>query len=73
VTAWPCWRPTGSRRWRSTWPALQAGWYVTPINWHFTAPEIAYIVRDSGEGILVTSGSGQLMGVTYQPAWSAAR
>ena len=26
--------------------ALQAGWYVTPINWHFTAPEIAYIVRD---------------------------
>jgi len=27
--------------------AVQAGWYVTPINWHFTAPEIAYIVRDS--------------------------
>ena len=27
--------------------ALQAGWYVTPINWHFTVPEIAYIVRDS--------------------------
>jgi long-chain acyl-CoA synthetase len=27
--------------------ALQAGWYYTPINWHFTAPEIAYIVRDS--------------------------
>lgn len=26
--------------------ALQAGWYYTPINWHFTAPEIAYIVRD---------------------------
>ncbi len=28
--------------------ALQAGWYYTPINWHFTAPEIAYIVGDSG-------------------------
>ncbi|MBO0770092.1 MAG: acyl-CoA synthetase [Actinobacteria bacterium] len=27
--------------------ALQAGFYFTPINWHFTAPEIAYIVRDS--------------------------
>src|SRR5215469_17150368 len=27
--------------------ALQAGWYVTPVNWHFTPPEIAYIVRDS--------------------------
>ncbi len=28
--------------------ALQAGWYYTPLNWHFTAPEIAYIVRDTG-------------------------
>jgi long-chain acyl-CoA synthetase len=27
--------------------AIQAGWYLTPINWHFTAPEIAYILRDS--------------------------
>ena len=26
--------------------ALQAGWYLTPINWHFTVPEIAYILRD---------------------------
>ena len=26
--------------------ALQAGWYLTPVNWHFTAPEIAYIVSD---------------------------
>src|SRR5262249_12085714 len=24
----------------------QAGWYLTPINWHFTAPEIAYILSD---------------------------
>jgi long-chain acyl-CoA synthetase len=28
--------------------ALQSGWYFTPINWHFTAPEAAYIVRDCG-------------------------
>jgi long-chain acyl-CoA synthetase len=27
--------------------ALQSGWYLTPVNWHFTVPEIAYIVRDS--------------------------
>jgi len=27
--------------------ALQAGWYYTPINWHFTANEIAYILKDS--------------------------
>jgi long-chain acyl-CoA synthetase len=26
--------------------ALQAGWYLTPVNWHFTAPEIAFILRD---------------------------
>src|SRR5215475_8372904 len=28
--------------------ALQAGWYLTPINWHFTVPEAAYITTDSG-------------------------
>jgi len=28
--------------------ALQAGYYLVPINHHLTAPEIAYIVRDSG-------------------------
>jgi long-chain acyl-CoA synthetase len=28
--------------------ALQAGWYLTPINWHFTAPEAAYIAADCG-------------------------
>ena len=28
--------------------ALQAGWYLTPINWHFTAPEAAYIAEDCG-------------------------
>jgi long-chain acyl-CoA synthetase len=27
--------------------ALQSGWYLTPVNWHFTVPEIAYILRDS--------------------------
>src|SRR5580692_1598983 len=28
--------------------ALQAGWYLTPLNWHFTAPEASYIVADCG-------------------------
>jgi long-chain acyl-CoA synthetase len=28
--------------------ALQAGWYLTPINHHLTSSEIAYIVGDSG-------------------------
>ncbi len=26
--------------------ALQAGWYLTPLNWHFAAPEAAYIASD---------------------------
>jgi long-chain acyl-CoA synthetase len=26
--------------------AQQAGWYFTPVNWHFTAHEIAYIAAD---------------------------
>jgi long-chain acyl-CoA synthetase len=28
--------------------ALQAGWYLVPINFHLVAPEVAYILRDSG-------------------------
>ena len=27
--------------------ALQAGWYIVPINHHLVAPEIAYIVSDA--------------------------
>jgi len=27
--------------------ACSPGWYLTPVNWHFTVPEIAYILRDS--------------------------
>ena len=28
--------------------ALQAGWYLTAVNWHFTATEAAYIAADCG-------------------------
>lgn len=31
----------------------QAGWYITPINWHLAAPEIAYIFQDSGAKAIV--------------------
>ncbi|GAA4518242.1 acyl-CoA synthetase [Nonomuraea ferruginea] len=34
--------------------ALQAGWYYTPINWHLTGPEIAYILADSEAKAFVT-------------------
>ena len=47
ATASPRWLPNGVAPLEVYLAALQAGWYFTPINWHFTAPEIAYIVRDS--------------------------
>jgi long-chain acyl-CoA synthetase len=28
--------------------AIQTGLYVVPVNWHLTAPEVAYILGDSG-------------------------
>jgi long-chain acyl-CoA synthetase len=34
--------------------ALQAGWYVVPINFHLVAPEVAYILKDSGAKVLVS-------------------
>src|SRR5450432_2558496 len=35
--------------------ARQAGWYITPINWHLTAPEIAYILDDSDAAAVIAS------------------
>ena len=26
----------------------QAGWYLTPINWHLAPAEVAYVVKDCG-------------------------
>src|SRR6202042_886461 len=34
--------------------ALQAGWYLVPINHHLVAPEIAYILKDSGAKVFVS-------------------
>jgi long-chain acyl-CoA synthetase len=33
--------------------ALQAGWYLVPINHHLVGPEIAYILKDSGAKVFV--------------------
>lgn len=33
--------------------ALQAGWYLTPINHHLVGPEIAYIVNDSDARVFI--------------------
>ncbi|MEV6304174.1 AMP-binding protein [Actinoplanes sp. NPDC051861] len=43
---------------RETFEVLLAGLHlgvtVVPVNWHLTAPEIAYILADSGSRVLVT-------------------
>ncbi len=33
--------------------AMQAGWYIVPINHHLVAPEIAYILKDSGAQVFI--------------------
>jgi long-chain acyl-CoA synthetase len=38
--------PNGAAALEVLLAALQAGWYITPVNWHFTAPEVGYIVAD---------------------------
>jgi long-chain acyl-CoA synthetase len=34
--------------------AIHAGVWMTPVNWHLTADEVAYVVRDCGARVLVT-------------------
>ncbi len=41
------------------WAALRAGIYVTPINWHLNAAEVAYIVNDCEASLLF--GSADLL------------
>jgi fatty-acyl-CoA synthase len=36
---------------------MRSGLYWTPINWHLTADEVAYILDDSGARCLITSGA----------------
>ncbi len=33
--------------------AMQAGWYIVPLNTHLTAPEMAYIIEDAKVGAFV--------------------
>ena len=37
------------------WGALRAGVYITPINWHLNAAEVAYVVNDCGASLLIGS------------------
>jgi long-chain acyl-CoA synthetase len=48
--------PNGAEMLELYLAALQAGWYLVPINHHLVAPEIAYILKDSGAKIFVAHG-----------------
>jgi len=39
------------------WGALRSGLYVTPINWHLSPDEAAYIVEDCGASVLFASAA----------------
>src|SRR6516162_8499688 len=39
----------------SYWAALRSGLYITAVNWHLTAEEAAYILRDSGARVVIVS------------------
>jgi acyl-CoA synthetase (AMP-forming)/AMP-acid ligase II len=41
----------------AVWAALRSGLYYTPVNWHLTAPEVAYIVNDCGARSVLTSAT----------------
>ena len=40
--------PNGVEMFELYLAALQAGWYLVPINHHLIGPEVAYILTDSG-------------------------
>ena len=37
------------------WAALRSGLHLTPVNWHFAAPEVAHVIADSGARSVVVS------------------
>ncbi len=45
--------PNGTELLSLYFAAMQAGWYLTPINHHLVGPEIAYIVNDCDAAALV--------------------
>ena len=45
------------------WGCMRSGIYVTPVNWHLTEGEAAYVVNDCGAKVLFTSSTvGELAG-----------
>jgi long-chain acyl-CoA synthetase len=49
--------PNGPEVFEVAWAAQRSGLYYTPINTHFTADEVAYLVEDSGAKALFVDAS----------------
>ncbi|MCW2525672.1 MAG: Acyl-CoA synthetase (AMP-forming)/AMP-acid ligase [Pseudonocardiales bacterium] len=50
------------------WAAQRSGLYFTPINWHLTAEEAAYVVADCGAKVLIASAGRLELVRTIQAA-----
>jgi len=53
------------------WGGLNSGLYVTPVNWHLTAAEAAYIIEDCGADLLMVTNEQREMAeklVTLTPS-----
>jgi long-chain acyl-CoA synthetase len=46
--------PNGAEMLEIYLASLQAGWYLVPVNFHLVAPEVAYILKDSGAKAFVS-------------------
>lgn len=50
----------------------QCGFYLVPINWHLSGPEVAYILQDSEAKVFITSGhSNQIVEAAKKAAKEA--
>jgi len=49
--------PNAPRYYEVAFAALRSGLYLTPVNWHLTVDEAAYIVADCGARALVSSAA----------------
>ncbi|MGQ0433662.1 MAG: acyl-CoA synthetase [Microthrixaceae bacterium] len=49
--------PNDPRWFDAVWAALRSGLYYTPVNWHLTPAEVAYIVEDCGARSVLTAAT----------------
>ena len=45
--------PNGPEFFEAYLAAMQVGWYITPLNTHLTANEMAHVLRDSKASVLI--------------------